>query len=91
MKEECYCWVSDEFDALATEGVCQSGCPKLKLTAGWSDDYNLNSLGTIVTVMSRPHLVLSHHVTHVVSGLISLHFGTPPPAYRDYWAVYHIL
>jgi hypothetical protein len=36
MKEECYRWVSDEFDALATKGVYQSGCPKLKLTAGWS-------------------------------------------------------
>jgi hypothetical protein len=35
-REECYRWVSDEFDALATKGVCQSGCPKLKLTAGWS-------------------------------------------------------
>jgi hypothetical protein len=35
-REECYRWVSDEFDALATEGVYQLGCSKQKLTTGWS-------------------------------------------------------
>ncbi|KAF8190743.1 hypothetical protein K438DRAFT_1763184 [Mycena galopus ATCC 62051] len=33
---EAYRWVSDEFDALASEGYIQLGCPKLEALSGWA-------------------------------------------------------
>ncbi|KAK7014509.1 hypothetical protein R3P38DRAFT_2638165 [Favolaschia claudopus] len=35
-REECYRWVSDEFDTQAAEVYEQIGSPKLKLTDGWT-------------------------------------------------------
>ncbi|KAJ7878099.1 hypothetical protein B0H14DRAFT_2567370 [Mycena olivaceomarginata] len=35
-REEAYRWVSDEFDALASEVYIQLGCPKLEALSGWA-------------------------------------------------------
>ncbi|KAJ7833305.1 hypothetical protein B0H14DRAFT_3710710 [Mycena olivaceomarginata] len=35
-REEAYRWVSDEFDAFASEVYIQLGCPKLEALSGWA-------------------------------------------------------
>ncbi|KAJ7270398.1 hypothetical protein C8J57DRAFT_1065904 [Mycena rebaudengoi] len=35
-RKEAYHWVSDEFDALASEVYIQLGCPKLEALSGWA-------------------------------------------------------
>ncbi|KAJ7246194.1 hypothetical protein C8J57DRAFT_1678352 [Mycena rebaudengoi] len=35
-RKEAYRWVSDEFDALASEVYIQLGCPKLEALSGWA-------------------------------------------------------